>query len=86
MDWHLKNLHFETSQHKALESETFVKNMENLKQKDYLDGTRWPRCPKPLFVRAKVFIKVATKGYAFLIYVFPSPHDEPHPHKILSQY
>jgi hypothetical protein len=27
LDWHVKNLHFETPQHKALECESLVKNM-----------------------------------------------------------
>ncbi len=33
--------------------------------------------PSLLFVEAKTFMKVATKGYAFLIYVIPSPNVEP---------
>jgi hypothetical protein len=56
--------------------------MQNLKQKEDLDGTRRPRCPKPLFVESKTFMKVATRGDAFLIYVFPSLDVEPHPHEI----
>jgi hypothetical protein len=31
-------------------------------------------------------MKVAMKGDAFLIYAFPSPNVEPHPHQIPSQY
>ncbi len=49
--------------------------MQNLKHKENLDGRRRPRCPKPLFVGAKAFMKVAIK--AFLIYVLPSPNVEP---------
>jgi len=84
MDWHTRSLHFETPQHEALECEAFVKNMQNLKQKENLDGARRPRCPKFIFVGAKAFMKVATKGDAFLIYVLPSPDVEPHPHEIPS--
>ncbi len=51
--------------------------MQILKHKEDLDGTRRPRCPKPLFVGAKAFMKVATKWDAFLIYVLPSPNVEP---------
>jgi hypothetical protein len=50
-----------------------------LKQKEDLDGTRRLRCPKPLFVGAKTFMKVAMRGDAFLIYVLPSPNVEPCP-------
>jgi hypothetical protein len=50
-----------------------------LKQKEDLDGTRRFRCPKPFFVGAKTFMKVATRGDAFLIYVLPSPNVEPCP-------
>jgi hypothetical protein len=60
--------------------------MQNLKQKENLNGTTRPKCPKPLFVGAKAFMKAATKGDAFFIYVFPSLHVEPHPHEIPSQY
>jgi hypothetical protein len=67
----MRNRHFETSQHKALECETLIKSMQNLKWQGNLDDTRRPRCPKPLFIGAKVFMKLATKGDAFLIYVFP---------------
>jgi hypothetical protein len=31
LDWHTKNLHFETPEHEALEHETFIKSMQNLK-------------------------------------------------------
>jgi hypothetical protein len=58
--------------------------MQKLKQKEDLDGTRRLRCPKPLFVGAKTFMKATTRGDAFLIYVLPSPNVERHPHKILS--
>jgi hypothetical protein len=58
--------------------------MQNLKQKEYLYGTRKPKCPKPLFVGAKTFMKVVTRRDAFLIYVFPSLNVEPHPHEIIS--
>jgi hypothetical protein len=84
MDWHMKSLHFKTPQHEALKCKMFIKNMQNLKQKEDLDGTRRLRCPKPLFVGAKTFMKVATKGDAFLIYVFLSPNVEPCPHEIPS--
>jgi hypothetical protein len=60
--------------------------MQILKQNEDLDGIRRPRCPKPLFVGAKTFKKVTTRGDAFLIYVFPSPDVEPCPHEIPSQY
>ncbi len=72
VDWHTRNLHFETPQHEALECETLVKNMQNLKQKEDLNGIKRPRCPKPLFIGKKTFMKVITKGNAFLIYVLPS--------------
>jgi len=39
-----------------------------------------------LFVVAKTFMKVATRRYAFLIYVLPSPNVEPCPHEIPSHY
>jgi hypothetical protein len=55
-----------------------------LKQKEDVNGTRRLRCPKPLFVGAKTFMKAATRGDAFLIYVLPSLDVEPYPHKILS--
>jgi hypothetical protein len=42
-----------------------------------LDGTRKPRCPKPLFVGTKAFMKVVTKGDALFIYVLPSPNVKP---------
>jgi hypothetical protein len=58
--------------------------VQNLKQKEDLNGARKPRCPKLLFVGAKTFMKVATKGDAFLIYVLPSPNVEPHPYEIPS--
>jgi hypothetical protein len=58
--------------------------MQNLKQKEDLDGVKKPRCLKLLFVGAKAFMKVATKGDAFLIYVFPSLDVEPHPYEIPS--
>jgi hypothetical protein len=60
-----------------MECETLVKNMQNLKQKEDLDGTRRPRCPKPLFAGANTFMKVATKGDATFIYVLPSPKLDP---------
>jgi hypothetical protein len=60
--------------------------MENLEQKEDLDGTRRPRCPKPLFVGGKTFMKAATRRDKFFIYVLPSPYVEPHPHEIPSQY
>jgi hypothetical protein len=56
--------------------------MQNLKQKEDLNGVRRPRCPKFLFIGAKAFMKVATKGEAFLIHVFPSPNVKAHPHEI----
>jgi hypothetical protein len=31
VDWHTKSLHFETPQYKALERETFIRSMQNLK-------------------------------------------------------
>jgi hypothetical protein len=80
MDWHTRSLHF---QHKALECETFIRSMQNLKQKEDLGGTRRPRCPKPLFVTTKAFMKVTTRGDAFFIYVFPLPNVEPRHMKFL---
>jgi hypothetical protein len=58
--------------------------MQNLEQKENLDGTRRCRCPKPLFVGAKTFMKVVTRGNAFLIYVFFPLDVEPHPYEIPS--
>jgi hypothetical protein len=58
--------------------------MQKLKQKENVNGTKRPRCPKPLFIGAKAFMKVATRGDAFLIYILPSPNVEPHPHEIPS--
>jgi len=60
--------------------------MQKLKEMENLNGTRRPRRPKPLFVGIKAFIKVVTKGDAFLIYVILSPNVEPCPHEIPSQY
>ncbi len=60
--------------------------MQNLKQKEDLDGIKRPRCPKFLFVVVQAFMKVVKKGNAFLIYTFPSPYVEPRAHEILSQY
>jgi hypothetical protein len=42
--------------------------------------------PKLLFVGTKAFMKVPTRGYAFLIYVPSSLDVELHPHEIPSQY
>jgi hypothetical protein len=56
--------------------------MQILKQKEYVNDTRRPRYPKPLFIGAKAFMKVATRGDAFLIYILPSPNVEPCPHEI----
>jgi hypothetical protein len=42
--------------------------MQNLKQKEDFKSTRRPRCPKPLLVRTRVFMKVVESGDAFLIY------------------
>jgi hypothetical protein len=53
VDWHLKNLQFETPEHKALECETLVKNMENLKQKEYLDGTNGLDAPSLYLLEQK---------------------------------
>jgi hypothetical protein len=72
VEWHTKSLHFEAPQCKALECETLI------------NGTRKPTCPKPLFVGEKTFMKVATKGDAFFIYILLSPNVEPCPHEILS--
>jgi hypothetical protein len=80
----MRSLHFETPQCEALMCEMLVRNMQNWKQKEDLDGTRRLRCSKLLFVGAKPFMKVATRGDAFLIYVFPSPNVEPCPHEIPS--
>jgi len=82
----MSSLHFETPQHKAVECETLVSSMQNLKQKEDLDGIKRPRCPKPLFVGAKAFMEVAKEGNAFFIYVLPSVDVEPHAHEIPSQY
>jgi hypothetical protein len=60
LDWYVTSLHFETPQHEALECETFVKNMWNLKQNEDLSGIRKPKCPKHMFVGAKTFMKVVT--------------------------
>jgi hypothetical protein len=76
----MRSFHFETPQHKALDCEILVKNMQNLEHNENLDGTRRLRCPKLLFVGAKAFMKVATIKDAFLIYVLPSLNVEPHPH------
>jgi hypothetical protein len=58
--------------------------MQNSKHQGNLSDKRRPNCPKALFVGAKAFMKVATKGYAFFIHVLPSPDVEPHPHEIPS--
>jgi hypothetical protein len=60
--------------------------MQNLKQEEDLDGTRRPRCPKPVFIGAKAFMEATKTRDAFFIYVFPSLNVEPHPHETLSQY
>jgi hypothetical protein len=67
VDWHTKSFHIETLQHEALDCETLVKSMQIVKQKEDFNGTRRPRCPKPLFVKIKAFMKVAKKRNAFLI-------------------
>jgi hypothetical protein len=46
--------------------------MQNLKQKENFKNIRRPTCPKPLLIRARVFMKVAKSGDAFLIYILPS--------------
>jgi hypothetical protein len=53
--------------------------MQILKQKEDLGGIKVIKCPKPLFIRAKTFMKDAMRGN-------PSPNVEPHPHEIPSQY
>jgi hypothetical protein len=80
----MKNLHFELPHHEALKCDTLVRSMQNLKQKEYINDTRRPKCPKPLFIRTKAFVKVATRGDAFFIYILPSPNVEPFPHEIPS--
>jgi hypothetical protein len=55
--------------------------MQNLKHKENLYDTRRFRCPKPLFVGAKTFMRATTRGDSFLIYVIPSPNDDSHPHE-----
>jgi hypothetical protein len=60
--------------------------MQNLKQKENLDGIIKPRCPKPLFVGIKAFMKATTRGDAFFIYVLPLPDVEPCPYEIPSHY
>ncbi len=62
------------------------KNGGILIEKRYFNSSRRPKCPKPLFVGAKHFMKATKKGDAFLIYNFPSPDVEPHPHEIPSKY
>jgi hypothetical protein len=69
-----------------LDCETFVGSMQNLKRQGNLNGTKRLRCSKPTFIEKNSFMKVDMKGNAFLIYVFPSPNVEPHPHEIPSQY
>jgi hypothetical protein len=46
--------------------------MQNLKQKENFESISRPKCPKPLLLRARVFMKVAKSGDAFLIYTLPS--------------
>jgi hypothetical protein len=75
-----------TPQHEALNYETLIRNMQNLKHKKNLDGTKRPKCPKPLFSRAKAFMKAIKRGNTFFIYIFPSPNVGPHPHEIPSHY
>jgi hypothetical protein len=58
----MKSLHFETPQHKALECETLIRSMQNLKQQGDFSGTRRPKCPKFLFAKAKVFMKATIRG------------------------
>jgi hypothetical protein len=58
--------------------------MQKLKQEENFNGTRRPRCPKPLFIEAKAFMKATKTRY--VIYIFPSPNVEPRPHEIPSQY
>jgi hypothetical protein len=57
-----------------------------LVEKRCFNSIRRPKCPKPLFVGAKKFMKAIKKGDAFLIYNFPSPNVEPCPHEIPSKY
>jgi hypothetical protein len=48
------------------------KACKNLKQKKDLGGINVLRYPKSMFIGAKKFMKVATKGDAFFIYTLPS--------------
>jgi hypothetical protein len=53
LDWHMRSLHFETPQLEALECETYVRNMWNMKHNEDLGGIRKPKCPKHMFVGTK---------------------------------
>ncbi len=48
------------------------------------DGTKGPKCPKPLFVGAKAFMNASMIRNAFLIYILPSPNVKQCPHEIPS--
>ncbi len=53
-----------------------LESMHNLKQKKDLDDIKRFKCSKFLFVGTKAFMKVATRGNAFLIYVLPPSNVE----------
>jgi len=60
--------------------------VQNLKQKEDFGSIKRFRCSKPLFIRAKTYMKTTKRGDAFLIYVLPSPDGELCSHEIPSHY
>jgi hypothetical protein len=60
--------------------------MQNLKEKEDFDSTRRRKWHKPLFVRAKVFMKVFKRGDVFYLQFSFIDVDQPCPHEIPSQY
>ncbi len=83
----MRNIHFEITHHEALECETLVINMQNLKQKEnYLMVQKGLGASSLSLLEQKPSWKVAKRGDAFFIYALPSQEVESHSHEIPSQY
>ncbi len=72
VDCHMRSLHFETPQHEALECETFVRSMQNLKQMEDLNGIKRLRGENPL--RCITHDKKAQSLLQYFLTLYSNPH------------